>query len=439
MAESHTDSRRNERITWWILGVTVAFILSGMAYSLFWPLVVRHVHWYWLVPGDLWSTVRGAHFIGWGGLSFVYVRHTALITLPGFDVLLMPAALMDSAIGLAESAPGLLPVPKPDSWLLLGPYTMALVAVALFGADALARRLGARRAVRRLIAVGVACASWPAIAFWGHPEDVVALGLVMFAMARALNGKHTSAAWILGSAVAMQLFAVIFVPVFVGLLGVRKGGAFCTRAAVIPLFFLVAVLVPDFHHAWSTLTNQPNYPTVNHATPWVAIAPKIARGVVAAGPPRIAGFVLAGLVGVLVYRRRNDPRFVVWSMLLVMVIRAAFETVFVPYYVMPAVVLAFVSAATNGNFRRLVVVCTGVLVTITTHWYFEDWGYWLQILVLLGVLAFVTWPSRRKTTLLASADLRLSSDGTAGVPVSDLMGDPTPDRRPEPASEGVTS
>jgi hypothetical protein len=374
--------------------MTFLVVAVGMAYSVWWPPLVQHHSWYWITPGDIWSTVRGAHFIGWGGLSFVYVRQSALITLPGYNLILAPVAMLDSAFGLSETAPGLLSIPRPTGWLLVGPFTLACSGMAIFAAYALARRLGVNWNVRRLLAATVAIAVWPAIAIWGHPEDVVAIGLAMFALVRVLDGKYTSAAWLLGAAMAMQLYVVMLVPVFLGIVGIRKGLIFCVRAAIIPAFFLVAVLVPDFHHAWRTLTEQPNFPTINHATPWVAIAPRIAKNVVAAGPARIGGFVFAAIAGVLAYRRRHDALWIVWLCMLVMAVRCAFETVIVPYYVMPAVVFAFVVVARFGWVRRILTFVAGFGVTVVTFSHSGEWTYWLEMIGLLAVLAAVTWPSK---------------------------------------------
>jgi hypothetical protein len=396
------------RLTWWLAIVTLVFTALGMAYTLLWAKVVRHQSFYWIYPGDIWSTVRGAHFIGWGGLSFVYLRQTALITLPGYDLLLAPVVMLSSKLGLTEVAPGLLPPPKPTSWLLVGPFTFLSAGVAIFGADALARRLGVTRGVRRLLAVAVAVAVWPALVIWGHPEDVVAIGLFALALAKVLDGKNTSAAWLVGAAIAMQLYVLMLIPLFIGIIGWRKSITFCARAAVLPIFFAVAVLVPDFHHAWWTLTKQPNYPTVNHTTPWVSIAPRIAKGVVAAGPPRLGAFAFAAVAGYLTYRRRADRLWIMWIAMLVMVVRCVFETVFVPYYVMPAIVLAFVVVAPRNWWRRVIVVGTGVFLTVSTHWHFTAWPYWLLLLGPLAVLTLATWPEKRPQSFDAG-----DSGGTA--------------------------
>ncbi len=270
---------RTRADAWWLVAVTAGVVVTGMAYSLWWPAVVRHQSSYWLTPGDMWYSVRTAHWIGWGSLSFVYSNYrSALVTLPGFELLLTPVVVLSSALHLSEQAPGLLGPGKPTDWLLIGPVSLLCSGLPLFTLDALARRLGILTGSRRVLSVAVAAAVWPALAIWGHPEDALALGFAVYALVMVLDERWTPAGWLLGAALAMQLLVVMLVPVFVGLVGWRHGRALLARAAVLPGFLLVAVLVPDFHDAFYVLSHQPADPAPNHITPWLALAPKLGHG-----------------------------------------------------------------------------------------------------------------------------------------------------------------
>src|SRR5580658_8866105 len=123
------DSTSRLRRRAWPLAVTIAFVVTGMAYSLFWAPVVRH-HPYWVTPGDLWATYRAAHWVGWGDLGGIYGAGTALVTFPGILLVLAPVAMLTGALGMSESFPKFLA--HPTSWLVLGPYEMLLSAIALF-------------------------------------------------------------------------------------------------------------------------------------------------------------------------------------------------------------------------------------------------------------------------------------------------------------------
>ena len=389
-----TPQPRTRTDIWWLAAVTAGVVVTGMAYSLWWATVVRHQSFYWITPGDMWYTVRTAHWIGWGSLSFVYSNYrSALVTLPGFELLLTPVVMLSSALHLSEQAPGLVGPGKPTEWLLLGPISLACCALPLFGVDALARRLGTLAPARRALSLATAAAMWPAVAIWGHPEDVLALGFVVYALVMILDGRWTPAGWLLGGALAMQLLVVMLVPVFVGLVGWHHGRALLARAALLPGFLLVAVLVPDFHNAFYVLSHQPAEPTPNHSTPWLALAPKLGHGQVSGGPGRLLNGAVAIAAGFLAHRWRREVWRIVWLMALVLAARTVFEAVMVPYYVIPGVVLALV-AARRYTLRWVGVWVAGAALTVMTFTHHGRWEYWLAMTGLTAVMLALAWPAR---------------------------------------------
>jgi hypothetical protein len=371
--------------------LTVLIVAAGMAYSLWWSAVVRHEPHVWIEPGDFWATFRDAHLVGWGYLSDVYGNATGLVTLPGYPVLLAPIAALSSALGLWESAPQVF-LAKPHAWLVAGPFMLATAAVALFAFDALARTLRVFGRQRTIMLVALSVALWPSLALWGHPEDVLAIGLVAFAFVAAANGSWGLAGWLLGAAMSMQLLAVLFVPIFVGIAGARRSVPLLLRASVLPGFLLVAVLVPDFHDAWKALTQQPNYPTVDHPTPWVSLSPKLRPHVVAAGPARIFGLLGAAVVGLFAPSWRHDLRGLLWLGAVAMGLRCIFESVVDPYYVMPAVVLALFVGIDRGFVRWTIASAAGLGVTVVTFYHLDMWTYWLVMTALLTIMLVFTRP-----------------------------------------------
>jgi hypothetical protein len=406
-------------MTAWLLFVTLLVVASGMAYTLWWPSVVRHQGWYWLVPGDIWGTIRASHWVDWGAFSYIYSSRAGLVTLPGFNVLLAPVVALSSALGLSESAPGIVPgVPKPQEWLLVGPIVLACSAMTLFAIDALARRLGSGLNRRRLLAVGVAGGIWPTLTIWGHAEDVLALGLAVYALVAVLNGRLVAAGWLLGAALAMQLYVIALVPLFVGFLGWRKGAALIARSSIIPGFLLTAVLVPNFRGSIHALLDQPNFPSIDHATPWVLLAPKLAHGTVAAGPGRVVGLVLAIAAGVLARRLRHRASSLVWLAAAVLATRCLFESVMDPYYVMPAVVLALVAASEVGRARFLGACAAGAGLTVLTYFRPDMWAYWFEMAGTIAALLTLVWPGQRqfRRIIAPSPDLIVAAE--RGDPVS---------------------
>jgi hypothetical protein len=383
------STRRQSRLGRLLLpaGLTAVIIATGMAYTLWWPAVVRHQAWYWATPGDFWNTFRNAHFVGWGYLSDVYRNGAPLVTLPAYAVLLAPIAALSSALGLWESSPLLL-MPKPTAWLLAGPFSLLTPAVALAAFDTLARRLGILGRRRLILLTAEAVALWPTVAMWGHPEDVLAIAAVAFALTAATDRAWARAGWMLGAAIAMQLLAALVVPVLAGMAGARRRVPLLIRASVLPLFFLAAVMIPDFPDTWRTLTRQPTWPLLNHPTPWVLLSPHLANHAVAAGPARIGALAVALGCGVAANFWRHDLLRLIWLAAVAMSARCIFEAVMAPYYVMPIVALALIAGARQAPWRWILTVATGLGLTISTHFHANMWVYWLEMTApILAMLA----------------------------------------------------
>jgi hypothetical protein len=393
---------RTKADTRWLAAFTAVVVLTGMAYSLWWPAIVRHQSSYWTTPGDMWFTVRTAHWIGWGSFSYVYSNsRSALITLPGFELLLTPVVMLSSALHLSEVAPGLIGPLKPTAWLLVGPLSLACSGLPLSALDALARRLGVAARRRRLLSVAEMAALWPVIALWGHPEDAIAIGLAVYVLLMLLDERWTAAGWLLGAALVTQLLVVMVVPVFIGLMGWRRATAVLARAAVLPGFLLVAVLVPDFHAAFWVLAHQPSDPTPNHVTPWIALAPKLGHGhLVSGGPGHLLDGAVAVGAGFLAYRWRRDVWRIVWLAALVLAARTVFEAVMVPYYVMPGLALAVVAASRN-TLRWLGACVAGAGLTVMTFTHHGRWEYWLAMTGLTVTMLALAWPAREARVAVA--------------------------------------
>lgn len=407
-----------------MLALTTLVVASGMAYTLWWPPVVRHHGYYWIVPGDVWGTIRAAHWIAWGSPAYVYSSNAGLVTLPGFNALLAPFVALASHLNLSEVAPGLPGPVKPSAWLLIGPIDLACAALPLFGADALLRLLGTARWRRRILTFGVAAAVWPTLVIWGHGEDVLALGFAIYALTMLLSRRLGAAGWLLGAALAMQLYAVALIPLFAFVAGRRKAPALLARMAVLPGFLFIAVVVPNPHATWHALFSQPNFPKIDHPTPWVLLAPHLGHGTVAAGPGRIIGLVLAVCVGALGLRYRTDPRRIVWLAAGALALRCVFESVMDPYYVMPIVVMALLAVSGGSLMRSAVVVLGGAGLTDLTYFRPEMWLYWAEMTSVIVAMLVAAWPCTRAG---APLDQEVSGPGsTVAAPDTPMPPVPIP-------------
>jgi len=310
----------------WPCAATVALVTIGMAYTLWWAPIVRHQQ-YFIVPGDIWGTFRAAHVIAWGDIGGIYAAGTALVSFPAFLLVLAPVTMITSAFGMTEDFPYY--PPHPTAWYVLGPFEILVSCVALFACDALAQRLGAVGWRRPVLAFAGAAALWNVSVMWGHPEDALAVGLALYALVLAIDGRWTGAGWLFGAAVATQPLVILMLPVLIAMAGKRNAAGLLMRSILPAVLLLVAPLYAEFHITAKAILDQPNYPGVDHATPWTALAPHVSghgKGVaVAAGPGRILALVLACGLGWVARRWRDRPELLVWAACVALTLRCLTE------------------------------------------------------------------------------------------------------------------
>jgi len=395
----------------WPLIVAGLLVVTGMAYSLWWaPLTHRGP--IWITPGDLWRTFRSAHYVAWGDIGDVYNNQTALVTLPGISVVLAPVAFISYHLGLTESLPFVLA--HPTAWLLLGPAELLIGALALFPLDRLAETIGIARRARGWLSLAEGAVLWPMLAIWGHPEDALALAFAILGLLAMLRANWRSTGWWFGLAFVMQPLVVLVVPIALASAPVRRWLRLAVRMAL-PSIALVAIpLTTEWRQTSPALFQQPNYPTIDHATPWLSFAPVLSRAhatvlqhlaerpvngrtgftvvthhtiageVVAAGPGRTIAIVLALFIGVWVLRHRPSVPQMVWLAGLALSLRCVFEAVMDPYYLWPPLALLLVVSARDWR-RFLITVAAAAAATVSSYHDTGPWSYWLPIVFLLGV------------------------------------------------------
>ncbi len=206
----------------------VVMICIGMAGTIWGPVYYGQTTW--AVPDDLWATLVAAQRLLHLDLAGLYTAPTNLVSFPGAAVILVPvAAIMDAAgIPINAGRQGV----HPAGWLVAGPLETLLAATALFAADALAQRLGVSLLKRFLLAAASATALWNVSVRWGHPEDAVAMGLLLYGVLALSNGRPDRAAWLAGAGVAVQPLALLAFPlVAIAAVEPRRLPGFVARAA----------------------------------------------------------------------------------------------------------------------------------------------------------------------------------------------------------------
>jgi hypothetical protein len=385
---------------------TAGLVLVGMFTTTWGPGLIGHGEW--ALPYDLWGTLIATTRLAHGNIGGVYAPPTGLISLPGAAVILLPCAALISASGLSLQIPG--PHNQhPPVWLLAGTYEIALCCVTLFAADALAGRLGVARAKRGLLMVASAGILWSVSARWGHPEDAVAIGLLLYALLAQSNDRIALAGWLAGAAVCVQPLVLLALPVQLSLLPARRIIPFLVRAALPAAVLLGAAAIADWHDTYLSVTSQPDSPVVNHPTAWTSLAPQMTNTNVAAGPFRLATIGLACLCGAALRRRWRarlaDPpgawrdrgllAEVLWWVAFTLALRSFFEPVMVSYYPWPPMAVALIAAASLG-WRRLWAagLLAGGLTAAAQGPSHAVWIWWVPLVAGLAVLLALGYPGQ---------------------------------------------
>ncbi|MHB8263096.1 MAG: hypothetical protein ACYDGY_05025 [Acidimicrobiales bacterium] len=451
------------------IAVTGLVVITGMAYSLFWAPVIRHdavgkvhslfknkavilhlihsipyPHWYWIAPGDIWGTFRAAQIIGWGYLGGIYSMHGTFLLPPGILLILLPVAKLAGLLHLTESFP--FPLMRPTAWLVIGPYEMAISGVALFGLDALAERLHTPVRRRTMLCLAEGVMLWQVVALWGHPEDVLALGLGAYAIRAALDRRPVATGWLLGVALAMQPFVILIVPVVlaIGIAStVRVGNtvdvdsastastaedgadtstsnttsgtpwthikqmlSILWRAAAVPVVLVATPLIFNPRFTWQALAVQPTYPKTDHPTPWLALAPKLGHGAVSGGPTRLFAIATACILGYLLWWLiqigKNVEELIVPFCAISLASWCAFEAVMTPYYIWPALALALLAAGQISIKRLAMTGAIGMFATVFAFHHAGPWLYWGVVTASLAVACVIGMPRLRSTHRLGT-------------------------------------
>jgi hypothetical protein len=424
---------------------TIGLLVVGMYTTTWGPTMIGAKEW--ALPYDIWGTLIAAVRLAHLNVGGLYTSPTGLVSLPGAAVILVPCAAIISATGLSLQIPGP-PNLHPPVWLLAGPYQIALCCVTLFAADALAEQLGVPRWRRALLSAASAGILWSVSARWGHPEDAVAVGLLLYAIAAQSRSRIVLAGWLAGAAICVQPLVLLALPVMLAVMPWRRMPMFCVRAAVPSAVLLGAAALANWHATYTSVTSQPDSPIVNHPTLWTSLAPQMSDGNVAAGPARLATIILACCCALVVRRRwlaqlnaggdaagearggadgdlAGEARGggglwpgaaladVLWWAALTLALRSFFEPVMVSYYPWPPMAVALIPAAALG-WTRLVAagLVAGGLTAAAQGPSHDIWIWWAPLVAGLAVMLALAFPGRLLPGLTRHSRRRLAGSTT---------------------------
>lgn len=384
---------------------TIGLLLAGMYTTTWGPTMLGAKQW--ALPYDIWGTLIAAVRLAHGNIGGLYTSPTGLVSLPGAVVILVPIAVVISVAGLSLHIPGPHNL-HPPVWLVAGPYQIALCCVTLFAADALAEQMGVPRWRRALLSAASAGILWSVSARWGHPEDAVAVGLLLYAMLAQSRSLNAAAGWLAGAAICVQPLVLLALPVMLAVIPWRRMPQFLVRAAVPSIVLLGAAALANWHATYTSVTSQPDSPVINHPTAWTALAPHMSGGNVAAGPARLATIILACCCALVIRRRwlaqlnARDGRWpatiladMLWWAALALALRSFFEPVMVSYYPWPPMAVALIPAALI-SWPRLIAVglLAGGLTAAAQGPSHDAWIWWAPLVAGLVVMLALASPSR---------------------------------------------
>ena len=382
----------------------VVMICIGMAGTIWGP--VYYGEQAWAVPDDLWATLVAAQRLLHLDLANLYTAPTNLISFPGAAVILVPvAAIMDAAgIPIQAGPQGV----HPTGWLVAGPLETLLSGIVLLAADALAERMGVNLFKRFLLAGAGATVLWSVTIRWGHPEDAVAVGLLLYAVLALSDDRLNRAAWLAGAGVAVQPLVLLAFPILAAAVEPKRLPGFLARAATPALALLAAAAAANWTATIHAVTNQPNAPTIDHPTPWIYVsflAPHMSDGSVAAGPARALAVLVACGCALVTWRRWQTARLagawrpddlaaLLWWVAVTLALRTVFEPVMVSYYVWPPLAVALV-AASRDWIRLIAASTTAIVLTFLAQGSWRNpWVWWTPVVVVLALTLAAAWPGR---------------------------------------------
>ena len=409
----------------WPLGASVVYIILGLLKIFRWGSLGWHIPSLWISPNDLYESYVASSLAVHGHIGAIYhVNNFA--EFPGILVALAPLAALSGAFHTsvfevltkdnqipAHRLSATVHVPNepflnaqqfhsvagdfvshPQWVLAVTPYALALSCIALVALDALAERLQISHP-RRILLCGVeAVVLWHMTVWWGHPEDAVAVALAVYSFIFILDKKLTKAGWFFGAAVVFQPLVLLMLPVLMAIAGRRRMPGFGIRSLFPAAVLLAAPLAANFRATTRVVLDQPNFPNLNHRTPWTALAPSIGgHGLtlaVADGPGRLVAIVIA--IGIAIWavpRWRERPELLLWSCALTLALRSLTESVMLAYYPWPAVALLLIVAALASRERFGISIVIAIAMTMVAQSRLAWLPWWIIQVIGLTVLLVV--------------------------------------------------
>jgi len=451
-AETSTE-RPSHKHVWFIYA---AFLLTSIIFDLIFEPLYKGQH-AWYQAGDLNAWLRASQYISWGWIGGVYAPGSGVLTLPGFAILLTPVAWITDYFHWAFSIPD--PIPYPSAWPLLYLYALSMAIVPLVALDSLASRLHLRQRARVLLTLAEAIVLWQVIAFWGHPEDGLAVAFAVWSLLAVLDGKMSKAGWLMAAGLCFQPLVVLMIPILWSQASKGDRLPYLLRSASLPALMILILMISNPHGTWTALHLQASPPKINHATPWVYVAPKVGHGgyvtststhsvlrnghyyyatitsrkyqpaTVAQGMSNLLGIIIAGVIGLwLFYRKRKlNLSELVWWLSLALALRCVLTPVMTTYYFWPYTALALV--LTFCYSRKWLPISAFLLMVVQIRLAYlrvTPWGWFLPQVALTVIILGLAYMAIHEKPVISTSREPISD--TAASPALDTALDTALDK-----------
>ncbi len=372
------------------LGVTLLAVIGAMAFSMVnSSLLHGQGEWYEAGFDDLWRNWADAAYMTFaGGYGHIYILDRSLETAPALQLVTAPVARL--AFHLSFPYPS--PVLYPAAFWVAGPLYLSAMVLPICAADRWLQGMAVVDVRRRLLVLGAMAITLPPIALSGHPEDLIAIGAMLYGLVAALDGRPRAVGWWFGVALAFQFFALLAVPFALIFLSRRKWLTAIWPMILVPLVFLVVPFIAEPSETVRQLIHQKVYDVSGYITPTWKLDPGVGAFI------RALVVLLAIPAAIIVARhlprsRRTAANLVVWTLAALLALRV-FEPQLVTYFLAPALALMPVSAA-RGPWWRLIATC---LAAVWLNWWVHiavdaRWSLWLILIGQLVVLGWLAWPT----------------------------------------------
>jgi len=278
---------------------------------------------------------------------------------------------------------------------------------------------------RRVTVLSVMAITLPPIALFGHSEDLIALGAMLYGLIAALEGRSRAAGVWLGVAFAFQFLAILAIPIALVLLKRRQWLEAIVPMVIVPLIVLVVPLSTEPSATLRQLLHQQVFFDMGFISPTWYLDPGVGAfiRVVVALAAIPAAFVLARL---LPEDKKASADIVLWTLALLFALRVC-EPELLPYFLAPTLAL-FPISASRGPWWRL---AGASVLAVWLNWWLHDpvqgrWLEWLFLIAQLAALGWLGWPS----SSLEAGDAKITA--RKGSPPARRAGRARPVRSPRP-------